>query len=277
MNGLGELAAIVAATAAEALERATGLGNWGTSGPDVDAHPDVDPWHASAMHWSSGWWSFANRAPVHPGRVGPMIRPCCTVVHTTDMLPEEWPALLKRWYESPGDGACAHFGIGRSSAEGCVQWVPIMRNGNHAGGGGHGVFMTAAAATTPIHPNTIAVGIEVHCAGGVHLVDGEWRLVENHKAHGSPLPAADVIPDPIRPGLGWHVVTDYQRKMLTQLLQDLELVLAPMPAGLVARSTGEAVPSWGVPKSARVVGHVSLDPTHRSDPWPPQMQFLNAR
>lgn len=263
------------ATVEDAITRVATIGDRGTAGPPVVEQPVVDPAHPLVPSWLDGYWSGARRVAAHVGRVGGAIRPCATVVHTTDMLPDEWDALLKAWSEKPGDGACAHFLIGRDEAHGIVQFVPITRNGNHAGGPGHGVFKTGAGAA--LHPNTIAVGIEVHCAGGVRLVNGQWRLVENGVAHGAPLPAADVTPDPQRPGRGWHNVTDYQRRVLAALLDDLELALASMPAGLQALSTGEAVPAWGVPKSARVVGHVSLDPAHRSDPWPAQMAFLNAR
>lgn len=273
MTGLGELFQAVAATAAEALERLEQLGNHGTAGPT--SVTSVDEPTPAAPRWTDGWWSGARRTPAHAGRVGPQIRPCCTVVHTTDMLPDEWNALLTAWQTRPGDGACAHFIIGRDKDAGVAQCVPITRNGNHAGGPGHGVFK--AGSGPAIHPNTIAVGIELHCAGGVQRVDGAWRLVEGGKAHGTQLYDFEVIPDPQRPGRGWHVITDYQREQLRALLADLELVLAPMPAGLVAKSTGEAVPSWGTPTNARIVGHVSLDPAHRSDPWPPMMRVLNAR
>lgn len=268
---MSDLLSIVMASAADELHRLVELGNQGTAGPDADAHPIVFESHPPAPRWLNGWWMGARAQPVHPGRVGPPIRSCCTVVHTTDMLPEEWPALLKRWEVDAGDGACAHFGIGRDELAGVVQWVPITRNGNHAGGPGHGVLRTSTAT---YHPNTLAVGIEIHCAGGVHQVNGQWRLVENNVAHGVALPDVDVIPDPQRPGRGWHVVTDYQRAQLSALLADLELVHAPMPAGVVAVSMGEPVPSWGLMRSPRILGHVSLDPTHRSDPWPAQMQYL---
>jgi hypothetical protein len=93
--------------------------------------------------------------------------------------------------------------------------------------------------------------------------------------HGGPIPDADVIADPHRPDRAWHVVTDYQRERLSALLGELELVLGPLPAGAASRATGdEAVPAWAVPRSARVVGHVSLDPTNRSDPWPPTCGWL---
>ena len=270
-----ELLEATVATEIDRLARMAHLGDRGTAGPEAEPVGFIDAPIAQGVRWQSGWWVGAAQRKAHPGRVGGPIGPFATVVHTTDMLPEEWDALLNAWTTKPSDGACAHFLIGRDASHGVVQLVAVNRNANHAGGPGHGVFDTATAKN--IHPNTVTVGIELHCAGGVRMVGAAWRLVEDGKAHGMPIPAFDVIADPQRPGRGWHVVTDYQRAQLAALLVDLELVLAPMPPGLVARSTGEAVPSWGVPKSGRVVGHVSLDPTHRSDPWPATMAWLNAR
>src|SRR4029079_2768296 len=194
------------------------------------------------------------------------------VVHTTDMVPEEFAALIKAWTTRPGDGACEHFVVCRTATGVAAQLVPTHRNGNHAGGSGHGVFDTSDA--NAIHPNRVAIGIELHCAGGVRQVGGKWRFVEGGVVHGAPLPDADVIPDPVRPGRGWHIITDYQRGRLSALLADLEHVLAPLPAGAMSRSTRGAVPSWAAPTSARVVGHVSLDPDDRADPWPPICKWL---
>jgi hypothetical protein len=39
-------------------------------------------------------------------------------------------------------------------------------------------------------------------------------------------------------------------------------------------STGEAVPTWAIARSVRFIGHVDLDPTNRSDPWPNGMRAL---
>lgn len=262
----------VVASQTEMLLRFARLGDHGTAGPHADEHPAVEGTHLAVAPWIDGWWRAAHRTTAHPGRMGPPIKPCCSIIHTTDMLPDEWSALLAAWQMRLGDGACAHFLIGRSAVEGVAQLVSINRNGQHAGGPGHGVYQPGS-----IHPNTIAVGIELHCAGGVRLLNGAWRLVELGRAHGKALPPEDVIPDTQRPGRGWHVVTDYQRTQLDALLRDLELVLAPVPAGLKAKSTGEMVPTWGEPKSTRVVGHVSLDPEHRSDPHPMMMGWINAR
>ncbi len=266
------------ATEIDRLARMARIGDRGTAGPDDAPNDLTESPPPPSPRWQGGWWVGAMQRKAHPGRIGGTITPCTTVVHTTDMLPDEWDALLTAWTTKPSDGACAHFLIGRDEAHGVVQLAAVNRNANHAGGPGHGVFISGPwMPSKAIHPNTIAVGIELHCAGGVCKVNDEWRLVEEKKAHGAPLPDRDVIADPQRPGRGWHVVTDYQREQLAGLLADLELVLAPLPLGLVARSTGEAVPAYGMPKSTRVVGHVSLDPEHRADPWPPTMAWINAR
>lgn len=239
-----------------------------TAGPGPDQHPPVAALPNTGQ-WSGGLWTRAHYIPANPGRVGPSIHPCVVVDHTTDMVPEDWDALKRAWVEQASDGACAHFLVGRTPAQGVIQFVPVNRNGNHAGGRGHGVFMPGS-----IHPNLISVGIEFHCAGGVQRVGGAWRFAEGGKLHGAPLPDDEVEPDPIRPGRGWHKLTPYQEQIRAQLHDELEQVLGQMPAGLVAKSTGEAVPKWAVPVSARRVGHVSLDPTNRSDPWPPGMRSL---
>lgn len=224
--------------------------------------------------------------PAHPGRVGIAIHPFGSVVHTTDMLPGEHGALIAAWTARPGDGACAHFLIGRDEEQDVIQFIPINRNGNHAGGPpGHGVYRTESPRGTPpvahsgrdLHPNLVTVGIELHCAGGVRLIDGTWRLVEDGKAHGPALPAADVIPDPIRPGRGWHRVTGYQLQRLADLLDDLELVLAPVPEGCVKVAFGENPPAYAVLPSARIATHAELDPVHRADPWNEVSDWLRRR
>lgn len=47
-----------------------------------------------------------------------------------------------------------------------VQFAPITRNANHAGGKTHGWWYTRAGGRGRlIHPNTVAVGIELDNAG----------------------------------------------------------------------------------------------------------------
>lgn len=265
------------ATPIEAVARLAEIGERITAGPPLNEHPPVAATAISSPTtcFVDGWWIHATRHPAHPARVGGPVSTFSTVVHSCDMLPNELAALIIAWTTKPGAGNAANFVIGPTAAEGVLQFVPINRNANHAGGPGHGVFVDGAGRT--YHPNIATVGIEIHCAGGVRRVNGQWRLVEDGVAHGMVLPDADVIPDPQRAGRGVHRVTDYQYERLEALLHDLDQVQVPMPAGLVSKSMGEAVPSWAVPKSARVVGHVSLDPEHRSDPWGPTMTWLRAR
>jgi hypothetical protein len=226
-----------------------------------------------AGRFDDGWWSLARRLPAFPGRIGGSIAPFAVVVHTTDMVPEDWDALLQRWTTQLGDGACAHFIIGRDATAGLVQLGPITNNGNHAGGPGHGSFV---AGQQSWHPNTVSVGIELHCAGSVRQIDGEWRLVEDGAAHGAAIPDEDVIQDPQRPGRGWHTVTDYQYEQLGALLDGLETVLDALPEGCVARSI-EQPQAYGIFPTGRRVGHVSLHAERRGDPWPPTCDWMRAR
>ncbi len=223
--------------------------------------------------FSAGRWSLAARRDAHPDRIGTAITPYATVVHTTDMTPETWDGLIHRWQTERGDRTGAHFAIGRSAAEGVVQLMPITLFASHAGGPGHGSFNHGGAVD---HPNFVSVGIEVHCAGGVQQHGGAWRLFEDGAPTGRAIPDSDVVADPQRPGRGWHVVTDYQREQLGALLDGLEAALDPLPDGCVATAL-TAVPAYGRFPTGRVVGHVSLSPDRRSDPWPPTCDWLRAR
>lgn len=226
------------------------------------------------MTFADGFWPSARRVDADPGRIGAAINPWAVVVHTTDMVPSSFAALIAAWQSKPGAGDCAHFLIGRTEADGVVQLVPITRNANHAGGPQHGVFV--AADGTTYHPNSVSVGIELHCAGGVQRIGGAWRLVEDGQPTGEAIPDLDVILDPVRPGRGWHVVTEYQYQQLAALLLELEESgLSAAPKGVVARSTFETPQAWGL-GTGRIVGHVSLDARNRSDPWPPTMDWIRA-
>lgn len=267
---------IIAATANESIERLSKLGDDPhTSGPEP--HPDirdiVPPPHPC---WENGWWVHAKQRPAHPGRIGGPISAFAIVDHATAMLPDEFEALVHAMTTRRGQGNGFHFGIGRDETQGVVQHIPIDRNGNHAGGTEHGVFVDGKGKK--YHPNLVAIGIEIHCAGNLQLVEGQWRLVDQGKAHGKPIPAVEVIPDPKRPGRGWHKMTPYQYERLAALHHDLEQVLAPLPSGLVAQSLFVPAPAWAVmPAGSRIVGHVTLDAKHRSDPFPPTMDWLRNR
>lgn len=223
-----------------------------------------------------GWWSGACRMSAHPGRVGGTIKPYATVVHTTDTPPGAMPAIVKSWTTMPGAGDCAHFMIGRDALVGVVQFVSVWHNSNHSGGPGHGVFDSAAGMG--VHPNSVSIGIEIDCAGDVRFIAGQWRLVERGMPYGNAISAGEVVADPLRLNRGWHTVTDYQLATLGAILDELEIaVLEPMPAGLVARSTVEIPPVYATFKTGRVVGHASLDPQHRGDPWKPTFEWLHDR
>lgn len=260
----------IVATEVERLHRMEHLGDFGTAGPEP--HPDiVDIVPPSHPCWENGWWVHATQRPAHPGRVGGPISPFAIVAHTCDMLREELPSLITNWTTKPGEGACAHFVIGRDAV---YQMAPVNRNANHAGGPGHGTFEAPGRSW---HPNTVTVGIEIHSAGGVRRVDGQWRLVEDGKAHGAAIPDVDVIPDPARTGRGWERVTDYQYERLAALLADLDAVLAPLPTDVATKAYGEVPSPASVMPTARIVTHAQLDPVHRADPWQPTFDWLRAR
>lgn len=219
--------------------------------------------------WS--WWPRAVRKPAHHGRVGPAIKPWVIVLHTTDMLPRTFDAIVKSWTTTAGAGQCAHFLIGRTPTEGVIQFVPIDRNSNHAGGTTHGWFLVDGKR---VHPNTVSVGIEIHNAGQLRLIDGKWRSWDyDHKQpQGDPFDPADVEVDAYRPTRGWHKLTQYQHDTLTALLADLESVLAPTPANVTIESNGLQINPWATVTSFRIVGHVTLDPDRKTDPGPEVMR-----
>ncbi len=247
-----------------------------TAGPAMSEHAPLPPPTVQPLTtWVDGWWSGAKHTPAHARRIGGAIAPWGIVDHTTDMHPDDWEALLRAFTTQPGAGNAATFGVGRTPEQGVVQWCSVFRNANHAGGGEHGIYGSVVNGKQSVfHPNLVTIGIETHNAGELRLVDGAWRWGESAGSgkpwipHGASFAVTDVIVNPNNPHRGIHKPTDYQIQALKQLHADLELVLAPMPPGAFARHGGtEAVPAWGVPKSPRRVGHVSLDPTNRSDPW----------
>lgn len=231
-----------------------------------------------APEWDGGRYRGARWAQIHPGRDGGAIKPWGVVVHTTDMHPDRFDPLVRAWQRSAGRGAGAHFLLGRTPAQGLVQMVDVGRNGNHAGGLTHGWFNAGAGR---IHPNNVTIGIEVHAAGGVRLIDRVWRTVSDGKPFGAPLPAADVQPDPKRPGRGWHVPNAYQLAELERLLDALAQcpVVVRSPPRVDVEPNGEP-PPWA-PRidwmGMVVVGHVTLDPSDKSDPGPALSAWLRSR
>lgn len=263
-------------------------GNAATAGPAEDEHPPVTGREAFNANigtaatpavfapqasWNLGLWVKATFRPAHPGRVGPQIKPQCSVVHTTDMHPDAFSALVKSWTTQPGAGNGAHFLIGRGPEQGVIQFASITRNSNHAGGNGgsHGWYRTAAGAL--VHPNTVAVGIEVHNAGRLYKdPQGRWRCGEYQDSKlvysGAPLPMADVYLD--TRGHGWHLPTAFQLDMLEQLLSDLQACYPPNFTLKIQPNGGYVANGspWAEFAESKVVGHVTLDPLNKTDPGP---------
>lgn len=269
--------------ALQALLARVPVGDWDTLGPTDEARDDRELPRAAppapAPNWVDGWYGGAITKPAHPRRGGGPIRPWSVVVHTTDMAPNTFQPLVRNWTTKEGQRNAAHFILGRTSEDGLVQVLPITRNGAHAGAGGgkpHGWYRTVAGKL--IHPNSVAVGIEVHCAGLLYLHKGQWIEMEGSprapKKGGPVYPASDVEVDPRFNGLrGWHKPTAYQVEQLALLLAELDEVLAPVPKGITLKPSG-IVPSYGRATNCRFVGHVSLDPERKSDPGVPIMRWL---
>lgn len=228
---------------------------------------------------AAGWYGAARRVDAHRGRVGGPIVAETFVIHTTDCMPGSMPAIVKSWSTTAGNGACAHGILGRSATDGLVQMIPFDRNGNHAGGTPrHGWYRDVHAAQeskTLVHPNTIAIGIELDCAGYLgRQVNGKW-IHPDTKREVAP---ADVDVD--EHGRGWHKLTSYQYDQLALLLDEVLPTLAPMHAGLTLAPNGGYVENgvpWASTSQARVVGHVTLDPTNKTDPGPFVMAWIRKR
>jgi len=250
----------------------------GGTGELVNAPPVVPAPYAH--EFVEGWWLGAKRFDIHPRRLGGAIHPWSTVVHTTDMIPGTMAPLLKRWRDVPGEGAGAHFLIGKQAAGesdavptgGVVQMAPITRNGNHAGGPDqrHGWFKLVGGRL--IHPNSVSVGIELDNAGRLVKRSSDWV----HKDTGRVV--RDVFVD--THGRGYERVTAYQFAMLDALLDALDNALPASPLGATVVPNGSYKDN-GVPEASlpwvREVGHWTLDPTRKTDPGPQVDAFLESR
>jgi hypothetical protein len=230
------------------------------------------------LRWS--WWPHATRKPAHVGRIGPAIKPWCIVLHTTDMLPGTFESLVNSWTTRQGKGQCAHFLIGRNFAEGTIQFAPINRNANHAGGSklvegkwvpDHGWFVVGGKR---VHPNTVSVGIEIHNAGQLRLIDGQWRSWDYDKKQpqGAAFDSADVEIDVRRPTRGWHKMTEWQRTELAALISAIEGQMQKMPNDVSVETNGPQIHPWATVRDFRIVGHVTLDPERKTDPGPEVMR-----
>lgn len=269
-------------SAVKKFQRAAGTFVDGVAGPQTmerlrHAVPAEMP-DFSASTFLDGWYHAAIRCPAWPGRVGGTIDPYITVVHTTDTYPGGMAAILRSWATTTGKGNAANFLLGRgpNTAEakdyptgGLAQMIPITRNGNHAGGGG-----TFVVGGKPVHPNTVSVGIEIDCAGrlgkprnGKFFYPGSLRTI----------PDEDVFVD--AKGVGWHKVTEYQYGILDTLLRDLQASYRT-PPGVISILPKGTYKDNGVPwgeMTGQIVGHVSLNPTDKTDPGPQTVAWLSAR
>lgn len=240
---------------------------------NVLAHPAWSP----DTSWDSGWWLPAVRRPAHVRRVGSPIVPRCVIVHTTDMLPGSFSGLVTAWTTQPGKGSCAHFLIGRDANEGVVQFVSVVRNANHAGGPIHGSYClkpVGNAAPVALHPNSVAVGIELSCAGQLRRAGKD--LV--HPDSGRVIPVSEATTDGA--GHWYHLVTPYQLETLAKLLDALQSVVHPLPPGSFVRADGPYGPNqvpWALTDQPQVVGHATLDPVNKTDPGPQVMAWINKR
>lgn len=270
---------------------------------------DNPPYVEDKGNWSDGWWSIAEKSPIHEGRLGGIIAPWITVVHTTDMHPDTFDSLLRAWKKDKGRGAGAHFLLGRTPEEGLHQLGSARRNGNHAGGSRrdengrtvpyHGWLLDAKGRR--IHPNMASWGIEVSCAGTLYKIKGQWRTTNKVNGErlpfGSPIPADEVAIDSKDPNKGEHKVTAWQEYMLRRLLDalaDCPYRVAPPLGWAIEANTfvpGKAwkaeVPKWAPRGAFRgdargdippmpVVGHTTLDPARKADPHPPLSAYLTS-
>lgn len=229
----------------------------------------------------AGWYPRARRLTAHPLRVGDSITACTFVIHTTDMMKNTWDGLLQRWHEEPGEYAAAHWLIGQTPEQGLVQMISALRNGNHAGGSRivngarvpyHGNYQLPNGRL--VHPNTYALGVEVHNPGYLGRRTSKGWV---HKDSGAVIPDADVfvLPD----GRGWAKVTDYQMGELNRLYRAVKRFLSPAPAGIAVAPNGTYAANnaaWAVTKSARVAGHATLDPNNKTDPGPELVAWINS-
>jgi hypothetical protein len=232
---------------------------------------------------TGGWYDGARRVDAHPGRVGMTIDPEVIVVHTTDCMPGSMPAIVRSWSSVAGNGACAHFIIGRDAASGVVQLIPTNRNANHAGGSPkHGWYQVPHPIDPKfgpehVHPNTIAIGIELDCAGYLGrplMMAGRkvWYHPDTRRA------VADVDVD--EHGRGWHRVTTYQYEALGRLIDELRRWIRLPRIGLTIAPNGgyqdNGVP-WAAMTQSAVVGHATLDPTNKTDPGAFVMAWIRSR
>lgn len=222
------------------------------------------------MTFTDGLYSEARHVPASPHRIGGTIVPSAIVFHTTDTL-GGMKGMLERWAE--GAGPCAHFMLGRDATQGLAQMVPINRNGEHAGAAPpavHGWFVDTHGKL--VHPNTVAIGIEVVCGGKLRDVGGRAMYGQ------TPVAETDVYRD--EHGKPWHRITEYQLDELGKLIDALRTQLAPCPFVSVKPSgdyKANGVAPWAEMIAPWLVGHTTLDPVRKTDPGPQGMAWARKR
>lgn len=251
------------------------VGEWKTTGPDPAEYPI--PTVGDIVHvvekvnngeFKEGRWSLATYKEMFAGRIGRAIVPRTLVVHTTDMRPGTFAALVRNWTSQLGRGNGAHFLIGKSAADGVVQFASIHRNANHAGGPNCG-------AIGGMHPNTVSVGVEIDNAGSLKKDAAGWYHADG--ATKTRIPAADVFID--EKGRGWEKVTEYQMAMLAKLWAALRPTLRAWPAGTKTQPNGDyarnGVAHFAASATASLIGHVTINPVNKRDPGPQVMQEIS--
>lgn len=266
-----------------------------TAGPAEDEHPFTTVTDrvtaANTGTFRGGVYEGARWVPAHRGRIGGSIVPQAVVVHTTDMVPKSFDALVNAWNTrggAPNMYSAAHFVLGPTAKQGLVQMVPITRNANHAGGETkngftyHGWWVTKDGRF--IHPNTISVGIEVHNAGLLTWKPGSLQtaqFIENKKVVAEFSRAeGEVYVDSL--GRPWEAVTEYALVQLATLLSALRSSLKPLEPGVTHKGDAAYIKdrsrwdtSYAYAQAHGLVGHVSLDPINKTDPGPQLMAFIN--
>lgn len=216
--------------------------------------------------------------PAHPARVGGAIQPYAVVVHTTDTIDGKG-AIEHSWTTTSGNGACAHFIIGRQGQ--ITQFIPINRNGNHAGGPIHGNFKVNGSL---VHPNLVTVGIEIENGGYLgKRTNAGWK----HPDTGKILPDEDVFVDPR--GIGWQHHTPESLATLGHLVDALDTTLGPFPGDPTPAHKEPAVvvpdgdyranqaDGYALIFTPWLVGHVTLDPVNKTDPGWQGMGWVKER
>ncbi len=238
---------------------------------------------------ADGWYSGARRFQMHERRIGPEITLRGSVVHTTDMRPGTMAGLVRRWTETQGERNGATFIIGRRAPTpeelatekwpscGVVQLAPVNRNTGHAGGQvdgrpSHGWIRLSDGKL--VHPNSAYAGIELDGAGALRKQVTKYE----HASSGTMFDAADVFVD--ERGRAWHVITDYQFEQLGLLLDAINAIARPFPDDARVQSNGSYqrnMVTWAALPGTREVGHVTLDPTRKTDPGPQVVEWMRAR